>query len=180
MRVRWAALCLGALPATLMFCSQADKPAPIGDSDSAIVPIFSEGGSYDVLAPAHDAGSPGLPVDGGVVVARDYDGVCDQGKLPVWQFFDFQTHTPNGTAITFRAQSAATQPGLDVAPQVELGTVTGPDITVWTGVDVDSKLVSIGQKSLAWLRITVILYSSDAGAPVLVASRQLYDCIIAQ
>lgn len=161
-----------------MFCSES-KPPPAGDSDSSIITSF-EGGTYDVIAPELDTGSPGLPVDGGVVIVRDYHGLCDQGKLPVWHYFDFQTHTPPGTAINLRAQSAGTQLGLDGAPQVQLGTVTGPDITVWTGVDVDTKLVSIGQRSLAWLRVTAILYSSDAGAPVINASRQLYDCILAQ
>ena len=179
MRARWAAVCLAALPASLMFCSES-KPPSAGDGDSAVPLKFPEAGTYEVVAPELDAGSPGLPVDGGVANARDFHGLCDQGKLPVWHYFDFQTHTPAGSAITLRAQSAATQSGLDGAPQVQLATISGPDITVWTGVDVDGKLVSIGQKSLAWLRVTSVLYSSDAGAPAINASRQLYDCILAQ
>lgn len=166
-----------ALPLAFVFCSQGDKPPPINDSDAGITPMF-EAGITEVLAPPLDAG--GSLVDGGVASARDYQGLCDPGKLPVWHYHDFQTHTPPGTAITFRAQSAATEPELAIAPAVDLATVTGSDITVWTGVDVDSKLGSIGQKSLLWLRITTVLYAAEAGTPVVNQSRQLYDCILAQ
>lgn len=162
-----------------MFCSES-KPPPAGDSDSSIITSF-EGGTYDVIAPELDTGSPGLPVDGGVVIVRDYHGLCDQGKLPVWHYFDFQTHTPPGTAINLRAQSAGTQLGLDGAPQVQLGTVTGPDITVWTGVDVDTKLATIGQKSQRFLRLSVTFASATDGTPpVLVHFRQQYDCVLGQ
>jgi hypothetical protein len=179
MRVRLGfVLVAGTLPCALMFCSQADKPAPLFDSDASTLPLF-EAGQYEVLAEPHEA-STQSSFDGGVASARDYQGLCDQGKLPVWHFFDFQTHTPSGTAITFRAQSALTQPALDNAPSVSLGTVTGPDITVWTGVDIDPKLTSIGQKSLNWLRVTTVLYSSDGGTPAVNATRQMYDCILAQ
>ncbi|HSQ62911.1 MAG TPA: hypothetical protein VLM85_06835 [Polyangiaceae bacterium] len=158
--------CLGA-------CSN-DMPPPLGDPDAAyyaevVVRPPAEAGA-DAAADA-DAGAPGL--------ALDYEGVCTAGKVPVWHFFDFQTQTPGDSALVFTAASAATQSGLDGAPAVSLATVTGPDITAWTGVDVDPKLQSIGQRSQLYLRIGVTFVpASDGTPPVLVHYRQQYDCIV--
>lgn len=176
-----------ALSAALVACAAfgpfacgTDKPPPLADSDGSVA--RPDGASYgDAIALPMDAGQS-TDDAGGVASSRDYDGVCISGNQPVWHFFDFQTHTPADSAIIFRAQTAASEPLLAAAPSVELAKVTGPDITVWTGVDVDSALGSIGQKSASWLRITTVLVppTSDAGAPAVTASRQMYDCIIAQ
>ncbi len=179
-----ARLTLGVMSALPLFvfawsCALSDRPPPLGDSDASIPREYPEAGQREVLAPPLDAGAP--LTDGGTASARDYEGICDQGKLAVWHFFDFQTHTPQGSSIDFRARSAFTRADLDTAPSVLLANVTGPDITIWTGVDVDSKLTSIGQKSQHWLRVTTTLLSSaDAGAPAVNATRQMYDCVLAQ
>ena len=101
--------------------------------------------------------------------------------MPVWHFFDFQTHTPADSSLLFRARSATTEAGLDAAKSVDLATVTGPDITIWTGVDVDAKLASIGQKSQRFLRLsTTFTNATDGTPPVLVAFRVQYDCVLGQ
>ena len=133
-------------------------------------------------APPLDAGDPtDAGADAAAVFTRDFEGICAQGKVAVWRFFDFQTHTPGDSSLVFRVRSATTQAGLDAAKSVELATVTGPDITAWTGVDVDTKLATIGQKSQRFLRLSVTFTSATDGTPpVLVHFRQQYDCVLGQ
>jgi len=157
----------------LAACASSASPPPLGNSDAS-VPRTDAG--YE--APPLDAG--GL-TDAGATFTRDFEGVCPQGKIAVWHFFDFQTHTPGDSSLVFRARSATTQAGLDAAKSVDLATVTGPDITAWTGVDVDARLATIGQKSQRFLRLSITFASaSDGTAPVLVAFRQQYDCVLGQ
>ena len=129
------------------------------------------------------------PREGGTVMTdsgsssgiyMDYEGVCQNGYLPVWRFHDFKTKTPGDTSLSFSAQTAAAIGDFATAPSVHLATVTGADITVWTGVDVDPKLKTIGEKSLHFLRVTTVFQSGEAGAPTLVDVRQQYDCIVNQ
>jgi hypothetical protein len=152
-----------------MACSNS-QPPPIGDSDGA--PQYSD----DAYAPPVfvDAG------DAGTSEQLEFAGPCtSQGLVPVWRYFDFQTHTPLDSALVMTAQTADTQAGLDSASYVQLATVTGPDITTWTGVDVSSKLAAIGQPSRYFLRVTIAQkLASDGSAPVLVHYRQLYDCSV--
>ncbi len=132
--------------------------------------------TVSLSAGASDASDAGAPTED-----LDFQGVCTAGEVPVWHFFDFETSTPNGSALDFTAYSAATQAGLDAAPGVHLATVTGPDITVWSGVDVDPKLQSIGQTSKLFLRVRVA-FTEGSGAtwPTLTHYRQQYDCIVGQ
>ena len=155
----------------------SSAPPPLGNSDASI-PRTDAG--YE--APPLDAGIPAdAGADGGATVTRDYEGVCAQGRVPIWRFFDFQTHTPADSSLVFRVRSATTQAGLDLAKSVELATITGPDITVWTGVDVDTKLATIGQKSQRFLRVSTTLTSATDGTPpVLVTFRLQYDCVLCQ
>lgn len=151
-------------------CSH-DMPPPLGDPDAA---YYAE----VVVRPPVEAGAD-AGADGGVSEELlDFEGICTPGEIAVWHFFDFQTHTPGDSALVFTASSAATQAALDTAPTVSLATVTGPDITVWSGVDVDPKLVSIGQTSKLFLRVRVgLVAASDGTPPVLVHYRQQYDCV---
>lgn len=154
-------------------CSDA-KPPTLGDPDAA-APRYDASFLADAAPVRVDAGG-----DGGqdAVQVLDFQGGCISGEVPVWQFFDFQTHTPGDSGLRMVAATAATQAGLDAAPTVALAHVTGPDITVWTGVDVGSRLATIGQPSKLFLRVTVTFErASDGTAPVLTASRQLYDCV---
>jgi hypothetical protein len=148
-------------------CSN-DLPPPIGDSDAA--PEYA------------DSFSPAVPVDasgdGGSTYNLDFDGVCKSGYVPVWHFFDFETHTPMNSSLDFSASSATSLGALGSTPSVHLATVTGADITTWTGVDVDPKLQSIGQMSHTYLRVVVVETPATDGTPsVLVHYRQAFDCI---
>lgn len=155
----------------------SSTPPPLGNSDAS-VPRTDAG----FEAPPLDAGGlTNAGADAAATYTRDYEGVCPQGKIAVWHFFDFQTHTPGDSSLVFRARSATTQAGLDAAKSVELASVTGPDITAWTGVDVDAKLATIGQKSQRFLRLSITFASAGDGTPpVLVAFRQQYDCVLGQ
>ena len=156
----------------LSACSN-NQPPPIGDPDGAVSQFTDDAYAPPVFV---DSG-----VDAGVTEQIDFAGTCTSGLVPIWHFFDFQTHTPTDSALDFSASSAVTQAGLDTAPSVHLATVTGPDITVWTGVDVDPQLQSIGQTSKLFLRVRVTFTSaSDGTAPELVHYRQQYDCIVGQ
>ena len=153
----------------LVACSNG-LPPPIGDSDGGPSQYTD-----DALAPPVfvDAG------DAGAAERLDFAGPCSSGFVAVWRFFDFQTHTPLDSALVFTAQTADTEGQLDAATYVELATVTGPDITTWTGVDVGAKLQSIGQSSRYFLRVTISeKNASDGTPPVLVHYRQLYDCVV--
>ena len=154
----------------LVACSNA-QPPPIGDSDGGPPPYTDDA----LVPPVYvDAG------DAGTAEELDFAGPCQtQGLVPVWRFFDFQTHTPLDSALVITAQTADTEGALSSASYVELATITGPDITTWTGVDVSSKLQSIGQPSRYFLRVTVTQkLASDGTPPVLVHYRQLYDCVV--
>lgn len=158
--------------AALAGCSR-ELPPPIGDSDAGVSQYTD-----DAWAPPTtlDAGD-----DGGTLEVLEFEGVCTPGEVPVWHFFDFQTHTPGDASLLISARTADTEPALASAPSVKLANVTGPDITSWTGVDVDPKLASIGDRSRLFLRVTVLATpASDAAAPVLVHYRQQYDCVVGQ
>jgi len=160
------------LAAFAVACSNT-MPPPIGDTDGS--PPQYDDDAYVPPRPL-DAG-----VDGGALVAFDFEGVCTPGEVAVWHFFDFQTHTPGDSSLVMSARTADTEAGLDAAPSVELATVTGPDITNWVGVDVNPKLGSIGQLSKLFLRVTVLSVSaSDGTPPDLVHYRQQYDCVVGQ
>jgi len=165
-----------ALAACFVACSN-DSPPPIQDSDSSI-PEFDD----DAYRPPVfvDAGGDGDA--GGSTEVLDFEGTCNSsGMIPIWHYFDFQTHTPEDSSLTFTAQSADTEDALGSAPSVELAVVTGPDITTWTGVDVDGKLQSIGQVSHLFLRVSIALGdATDGTPPVLVHYRQEYDCVVGQ
>ena len=157
----------------LLAACTSSAPAPLGNSDAA-VPRIDAG----YVAPPLDAGTV---ADAGATFTRDYEGVCSQGRIAIWRYFDFQTHTPTDSSLVFQVRSATTQAGLDAAKSVELATVTGPDITVWTGVDVDAKLATIGQKSQRFLRVTTTFNrAGDGTPPVLVDFRLQYDCVLGQ
>lgn len=155
----------------------ASTPPPIlGDYDGSRADVFFRGDA--VFAPEPDALADAAP-DGAVALVTDYEALCPPAASALWSYHDFQTRTPKDSALVFLAQTAATKGALDSATPVQLARVTGPDITSWTGVDVDSKLKAAGQQSLRFLRVVTVLEpASDATAPTLVVSRQQYDCIL--
>jgi hypothetical protein len=160
------------LAAALAGCGH-DQPPIISDPDAGI-PQYTD----DAFVPPHvlDAGD-----DGGTLEVLDFEGVCTAGEIPVWHFFDFQTHTPGDSSLLMSARTADTQAGLATAASVKLANVTGPDITTWTGVDVDPKLASIGDHSRLFLEVTILATpASDGTPPALVHYRQEYDCVVGQ
>ena len=150
----------------VMLACTNDHPPYLGDSDAALHEVTD---AYIPPKP-DEAGS-----DGATAYDLDFDGTCQSGYVPVWHFFDFQTHTPGTSSLQFLARTATTEALLDAAPSVHLATITGPDITVWTGIDIDTALRAAGQQSLEFLRIIVIEQPSNQ--PALVAYRQAYDCV---
>lgn len=144
-----------------------DAPPPITDSDGG-PSLFDD----DAYAPPVfiDSG-----VDAGVTEILDFEGSCSSGFVPVWHFFDFQTHTPSDSALVMTVATAETEAALDSTDSVALAKVTGPDITTWTGVDVATKIAA----SLLFLRVSITFVpASDGTAPVLVHYRQEYDCVV--
>src|SRR5271169_4493612 len=113
-----------AIPLTILgaFACSNDPP-PISDSDAGMTRYLQD-----------DSGPLPTPVDSGSdasssVFDLDFEGMCASGYVPVWHFFDFQTHTPSNSSLEFVASSADTEAGLSAAPTVSFATVTGPDIT---------------------------------------------------
>jgi hypothetical protein len=143
-------------------CTGGDKPAPLGDSD-ATTP------EWDAEAPPLTPKDAGFDDDAGVTFAREYDGICKAGSLPVWHFFDFKTETPQDSSIVVRMQTATTYAGLD-APVID-----------WAGVDVESTLQAAKLKSLEFLRVRLTLIrATDGSSPIVNGTRQRYDCILSQ
>lgn len=154
-------------------CTSA-KPPPLGDSD-ATTP------TWDAEAPNVAPTDAGLADDAGTTYFREYDGVCNQGSLPVWHFFDFKTETPEDASIVVRVQTASTYAGLDAAPIVPLVVIKGAPVLDWSGVDVEAALQAQKQKSLKFLRARITLVRATSGAsPVVNGTRQRYDCILSQ
>lgn len=166
---------VGALWAAAWACA-SKLPPIVGDVDGSRADAFARGDA--VFAPEPDALADAAP-DGAVALATDYEALCPPTASPLWSYHDFQTKTPKDSALVFLAQTASTKGGLDSAPSVQIARVTGPDLTSWTGVDVDTKLKAAGQQSLRFLRVVTVLQpATDSTAPTLVLSRQRYDCIL--
>lgn len=124
---------------------------------------------------------PPLPTYSERVFVRDFNASCDIGSSPVWRFFDWQAHLPADTSIVFSAVTADAQAGLAAAaPSVGIGTATAPSTTGWTSgpATVDQALRTSGQRSRAWLRVTMRLRPSTNTfyTPTLTAWRQNYNC----
>jgi len=116
-----------------------------------------------------------------VTVTRDYKAACASGYRPRWHFFDWKSNTPGDSSIAFTVQTADTATALDAMTPLPLATVTGPPITVWTGVDIAPVLAAHSPPIVSGdlLRINITLKPSSTGtlAPTLVDWRQSYDCI---
>lgn len=150
---------------TCAACS-SDQPPPLGDPDGSLSQFDD-----DAYVPPTfvDAGG-----DAGVTEILDFEGTCSAGFVPVWHFFDFQTHTPTDSALVMVVASASTEAALAQTTSVPLATVTGPDITSWTGVDVSTKVTS-----MLFLRVSITFKAAtDGTSPVLVHYRQEYDCTV--
>ncbi len=109
--------------------------------------------------------------------SRDFTAQCPAGKVVKWRWFNWQDETPSDSNIVFDAQTGPNVSSLGA--NVALATVSGAPNLVWTGVDVNPKLVAAGQSSQAVLRVNMTLNpSSDhLQAPTLLAWQQTFDCV---
>jgi len=144
---------------------------------------------------------PVLPT--GVVFTADFVGACKVGEQPIWQLFQWQSSTPPGTSIEFRAATAANAGLLPAAPPpalpatVPIGTANNAnavsDAYGWThdtsgAPSFTPRPVSYhlqydptpAQKSQAVLRVYMTFNTSGAVSPILYSWRQLYDCVPAE
>jgi hypothetical protein len=112
-----------------------------------------------------------------VSVVREYQASCPVGYRPIWHFFDWKTHTPSDSRITFEAQTGDTPAEVAAMTKVPLGGASGAPVTVWTGTDVATAIAPT--KSGLLLDVTITLTPSTDGlqTPVLDAFRQAYDCV---
>jgi hypothetical protein len=115
---------------------------------------------------------------------RDFESTCESGKLPVWQYFEWQAELPAGTSIEFKASSAESTPELAAAPSVPAGTAEPPSTTTWTndGTNISDELKAIDATSHRYLRVTASLSPSEdeLSAPVLQNWRVFHDCVDSQ
>jgi hypothetical protein len=112
---------------------------------------------------------------------RDFESGCDEGKHPVWQFFEWQAELPLDTSIAFSAATSDAIAGLATATTVDAGYATPPSTTTWTndGTNINDQLQSLDLISQKYLRVTASLLPSadELSAPVLENWRVVYDCV---
>lgn len=118
---------------------------------------------------------------------RDYVGTCGAGERPVWRLFEWQSTTPAGTSIVFRAQTRETTTDTWVpAASVPLGTAAAPPESTagWTngGATADARLRAANEYSRSWLRVFADLKTSPDRtlSPTLREWRATYDCVAAE
>ena len=123
-------------------------------------------------------------------VFRDIEAICPVGTYPEWGFFFWQSTTPPGTSIQFRAATAVDQPSLPPSPPapapttVSAGTANPPSIAApsW-GSDANTIAWHLtndppgpAKSSSRWLRIYIRMNPSGAVGPSLDSYRQDYSC----
>ncbi len=143
-------------------------------------------------------GEPPPPPPNAVAVTeitRDFEGTCPAGTAPVWQFWRWQSVTPPGTSVVFRAATADTQADLPAGPaapaapiSVGAGTASGATVAApnWASDanTIDWHLANDpagrGGSSKRWLRIYMRFNPIGAVAPSLTGFRQDYSCVPAE
>ena len=110
-----------------------------------------------------------------------YNATCTTlGTDPVWEFFYWETITPNGTSIAFTAQTS--NDGINWGAPVAIGTAAPPPnvTSTWTSATqtVDQYLRAAGQISQPYLQVTATLNpdSTMTFAPTLTNWQVTYDC----
>jgi hypothetical protein len=131
----------------------------------------------DYVPPSPPAGPPFYPA----TIHRDYTASCKPGYIPIWHFFDWMTHTPSDSKISFTVQTGNTLAALTAMTPLPISTVNGPPVTAWTGKDLAAIFAATtpATKHGLMLRVNMTLTpSSDRkNAPVLDAWRQAYTCV---
>ncbi|MCC6900679.1 MAG: VWA domain-containing protein [Polyangiaceae bacterium] len=137
-----------------------------------------------------DAGSKiditlGCPTGAGpVTVTLDHQGQCPPGSKPVWNFFSYDTTTPNTSTVTFRVRTADTQAGLSSAGWHNLAVAqsvpTDTQVCPLTGpapcpVDAFAALGFPDQKR-AWAQLELALVPGGGGIPTVNTFNLTYSC----
>jgi hypothetical protein len=115
---------------------------------------------------------------------RDFESTCEAGKLPIWQYFEWQAELPLDTSIAFTATTAETTSDLATAVSVSAGTAEPPSTTTWTndGTNIADQLKALDVTSQRFLRVTASLSPSEdeLSAPILENWRVFHDCVDSQ
>ncbi|MGH7328147.1 MAG: hypothetical protein ACREJX_07325, partial [Polyangiaceae bacterium] len=110
-----------------------------------------------------------------------YVSACPSQTRAVWRFFYWQAATPDGTSITFTAQTSSD--GTNWGSAVDVGTAQPPpNVTpTWTSGPntVDDQLQASGQVSQSQLQVTAQLNpdASHVETPTLTNWQVTYDCL---
>lgn len=138
----------------------------------------------------NDAGSKieitlGCPTGvGPVKVTLDHQGQCPPGSKPVWNFFSYDTTTPNTSTVTFRVRTADTQAGLGAASWHNLAVAqsvpTDTQVCPLTGpapcpIDAFAALGFPDQKR-AWAQLELDLVPGGGGLPTVNTFNLTYSC----
>ena len=117
-------------------------------------------------------------------VTIPYQAQCPAGTKPQWNFFAYDSTTPNTSTIDFRVRAADTQALLAGATWKNLGTAqstpTDTQICSLAGpspcpLDLFATLGSPDQKR-SWIELEVTLVSGGGGSPVLNTFDATYSC----
>jgi hypothetical protein len=157
------------------FPDSCDTTAMTGEEESFEFLLFSATQCVGLVVPP-----PAAPPLTAATYTVDYDSNCPEGTKPEWQFFSWKATVPASTSIVFEASTAATQPGLDSATQVGVGTAAS-NAAVWTSDPntVDWHLrndPTPKQASRRWLRISMRINPVGTTTPTLSQWQQTFDC----
>ncbi|MBK7581215.1 MAG: VWA domain-containing protein [Myxococcales bacterium] len=122
---------------------------------------------------------------GSAVQTIPYQSQCPAGTKPQWNFFAYDSTTPNTSTIDFRVRAADTQAGLASATWKPIATAqsTPTDTQVCAlsppagscPKDLFATLGNPDQKR-AWLELEVTLTAGGGGSPVLNSFNATYSC----
>jgi hypothetical protein len=111
---------------------------------------------------------------------RDYDPNCKPGTHVAWRHFSWKAVVPDGTSITFFAQTAEAKADVAAAPTVAIGTAN-ETATDWTSdpetVDTLLGRFDTALTSRRYLRVTMKFNPAGPISPTLSQWRQAFDCV---
>jgi hypothetical protein len=194
--------CCGATTTPATSVCQLDPPPLANPPTSHCVPLASLACSADGASCSGDAQccnygmgshcasgvcapSPPLLTYSPAPFVVNFTAACQldggvNATYPAWRFFYWQSNTPNGTSITFTAQTS--QDGVTYGAPVAIGTAQPPPnvTSTWTAASttVDQALKASGQTSQTYLRVTATLNpdSTKTITPALTSWQLQYDC----
>jgi hypothetical protein len=164
--------------ATTSTTCSADGAACTADGQCCNFALGSKCGSGVCLPP------PPIDVYGSSPFPTTYEASCPSGTYPAWRFYYWESITPNGTSITFTAQTSTD--GTTWGAPVSIGTAAPPpNVTpTWTSgpLTVSQALQASNQASGLYLKViaTLIPDSTKTLAPTLTNWQLTYDCVASE